>query len=571
MESAAYTLIITLLAWAVVPITWVIFCYWFFLHTPKRLQATIKLRGIDKEKVLKKLDLYLKYRPARVRGTLPSMLQNRWFKPVRVSRKKNKVSAELRNLGHFIGIWVQVDENKDLLTLYWTGDFNHSPSKAVVSFLADQIESAVLTEWVIGPSTFFPGKTRLDTLDAVSQFAQGASSSLWTLDSQKRGQQAVELKIHTRAQSGKILFKLDTSENSRFGTELFINWMPIDIEAYEARPIVDEFIMQLIKTVSHAQRSMCNEPYSEDALRNKFWPSPHEFNEAIQTPEQNLSDEELQSGILHCNQMGLPEVRTGAFASVYRISSESESWAVRCFLTPLRDQEFRYYQLSNFIESGNLPYTVGFNYQAQGLRIQGDWFPILKMDWVEGETLDNYVRRNIDNPAALTALSERFDRMMLELQNAGVAHGDLQHGNIIVRNGELVLVDYDCMYIPALAGLESNELGHRNYQHPSRSSSHFGPYLDTFSAQVIGTSLKCIALDSTLWDRLDAGDDCLLFRRSDFEDVEHSKAFQTLLNHEDGEIKTRTEFLRELLRQSPDYMPLEPVSISLKTNAEQLR
>ena len=39
-----------------------------------------------------------------------------------------------------------------------------------------------------------------------------------------------------------------------------------------------------------------------------------------------------------------------------------------------------------------------------------------------------------------------------------IAHGDLQHGNIIVQDdGTIRLVDYDGCYVPELAGLKSNE------------------------------------------------------------------------------------------------------------------
>jgi len=91
---------------------------------------------------------------------------------------------------------------------------------------------------------------------------------------------------------------------------------------------------------------------------------------------------------------------------------------------------------------------------------------------------------------------------MEEMRFAGIAHGDLQHGNIIMCNHELRLVDYDGMYVPAMKNFMASELGHPNYQHPARAPHHFGPYLDNFSAWVIYASIKALQVDPLLLDQL---------------------------------------------------------------------
>jgi hypothetical protein len=60
------------------------------------------------------------------------------------------------------------------------------------------------------------------------------------------------------------------------------------------------------------------------------------------------------------------------------------------------------------------------------------------------------------------------------LREAGVAHGDLQHGNVLLVPAtdtdrlSLKLVDYDGMFVPALTGAQTGEVGHPAYQHPQR-------------------------------------------------------------------------------------------------------
>lgn len=125
-------------------------------------------------------------------------------------------------------------------------------------------------------------------------------------------------------------------------------------------------------------------------------------------------------------------------------------------------------------------------------------------------------------------LAEKFYKLVSDLKKHGIAHGDLQHGNILVVNNGLSLVDYDGMFVPGLEGLPSNELGHPNYQHPLRSRNDFGPYLDNFSAWCIYISLLALAADPGLWDRINAGDEHICFRRKDIENPGSSQAIQAV-------------------------------------------
>ena len=120
--------------------------------------------------------------------------------------------------------------------------------------------------------------------------------------------------------------------------------------------------------------------------------------------------------------------------------------------------------------------------------------------------------------------------MVRDLATLGIAHGDLQHGNLLVTSsGELKLIDYDGMYVPSLAKMGACELGHANYQSPARTSSTWGPYLDNFSAWVIYASLVALTIEPSLWTLLrNQGDEALLFTKDDFGDQRASRAFQVL-------------------------------------------
>jgi hypothetical protein len=188
--------------------------------------------------------------------------------------------------------------------------------------------------------------------------------------------------------------------------------------------------------------------------------------------------------------------------------------------------------------------------------VRGQWYPILKMEWVQGEPLSAFIERHLGNRSTLLSLARRWVEMVEALRGASIAHGDLQHGNVLVTSdGQLRLVDYDGMYVPALSGEGSHEVGHPNYQHPSRTEADFGPHLDNFSAWVIYVSLVALAVDPWLWQRFDGGDDCLLFRRRDFEQPEASDVLRALERHHDEQIRSAIALFKPLLYLGPRDVP----------------
>jgi len=139
------------------------------------------------------------------------------------------------------------------------------------------------------------------------------------------------------------------------------------------------------------------------------------------------------------------------------------------------------------------------------------------MDWIDGRTLNEYVDFLVtgSNAAALTTLAGRWRELVALLQRSEFAHGDLQHGNVMVdQDGQLRLVDFDGVWIPQLAGQPPpTEYGHPNYQHPLHHN--WDRWLDTFSALVIYLSLVALSKDPALWLALYNSKN-LLFAKTDF-------------------------------------------------------
>jgi hypothetical protein len=132
------------------------------------------------------------------------------------------------------------------------------------------------------------------------------------------------------------------------------------------------------------------------------WPEPQDYNEAIQNPQTCFSDPELKRGTPALTPLGLPKPICGTFASVYRMQCQSRSWAVRCFLREFADQEERYSAISDRLKTANLRCMVGFEFIKRGILVRGQWYPVLKMEWIDGEPISDYIHRNLSHASGST-------------------------------------------------------------------------------------------------------------------------------------------------------------------------
>lgn len=307
------------------------------------------------------------------------------------------------------------------------------------------------------------------------------------------------------------------------------------------------------------------------------WPNPNEYVEAIQFPGQAFGDEALRGGKVVTNRLGLPRPISGNFATVFEVESGETRWAVRCFLREVTNQQQRYAAISDHLRLHGLPCMVNFEYLPEGIRVRGQWFPILKMDWTPGIRLDTYIEQHVEDSTKMRLLAERWIALCRSLRAAQIAHGDLQHGNILVTDrDEIKLIDYDGMIVPDVIGLANNEIGHRHYQHPTRETDNGierdnFEAVDNFSCHVIGLSLLALSLDASLWGKTKAGEENLLFRDSDYRAPEKSPVFELLAGHEDARVRTLGQTMLDAIR-TPNYLDVPPFDHSpVDTRLTQIR
>ncbi len=206
---------------------------------------------------------------------------------------------------------------------------------------------------------------------------------------------------------------------------------------------------------------------------------------------------------------------------------------------------------------------VDFTYLEQGVRVAGKWRPVLKMDWVQGLTLNQFVGEHADDPDRLEALFQVWVDVARRLRAAKVGHGDLQHGNVLLAPGadgrsvRLKLIDYDGMWVPALADQNSGEVGHPAYQHPQRiREKTYSLDVDRFPLLLIATALRAVKVGGrALWQKYGTGDG-LLFRQADLEAPTKSSLFHDLVHSADSMTAALAGRLIEALRGDPASAPL---------------
>jgi hypothetical protein len=256
------------------------------------------------------------------------------------------------------------------------------------------------------------------------------------------------------------------------------------------------------------------------------YPTMDQYNDAVQHPQTAFSDPVLKVAKIATNGMGLPIALGGGFALTYTATAQGRKFAIRCFHKEAKGLEARYGHVDKGLRTAGGSYFVGFEYQPTGVLVNGKRYPIVKMDWVDGDTLGSFLEDNYSDKSRIERLRQQFTDVERFLRSEGLAHGDLQNGNVLVKS-DLKLIDYDGIYVPTMAAGQGAELGHKHFQHPKRSAADYGPEMDRFSFIVIDLSLRAIALHSKLFAKYSNGENIIL-TANDFIDPGNSAAFADL-------------------------------------------
>ncbi len=262
------------------------------------------------------------------------------------------------------------------------------------------------------------------------------------------------------------------------------------------------------------------------------YPLISEYVRAIQDASSNL--DKLAHLVPVLDDNGEPYRSSGAFAVVFKMKDEQtgKCYALKCFTEEQEGRAEAYRQIADELDMVDSPYITSVKYLDKEIFVdcscEEDEFPVLLMDWIDGETMENYIAENYQDNYAMAMLCYRFCKMAAWLRSQPFAHGDIKPDNIMVRpDGSLSLVDYDGMFVPSMKGCKSPTVGTKDFSHPLRTVDDFDETIDDFSLASIALSLKAISMKSTLLDIYGASDR-LLFSENDYRNPSNSKVISAL-------------------------------------------
>ena len=320
------------------------------------------------------------------------------------------------------------------------------------------------------------------------------------------------------------------------------------------------------------------------------YPLISEYVRAIQDASSNL--DKLAHLVPVLDDHGEPYRSSGAFAVVFKMKDEQtgKCYALKCFTEEQEGRAEAYRQIADDLEFVDSSYITSVKYLDKEIFVDSsceeDEFPVLLMDWIDGETMENYIAENYQDNYIMAMLCYRFCKMAAWLRSQPFAHGDIKPDNIMVRpDGNLTLVDYDGMFVSAMKGQKSPTIGTKDFSHPLRTVDDFDESIDDFALVSIALSLKAISMNSKLLDTYGASDR-LLFSENDYRNPSNSKvisALQELMCDKDcctlyslfmlalARKELSACSFRLFIGEKPNIIPVMNEDLSTETTEEELK
>ena len=219
-------------------------------------------------------------------------------------------------------------------------------------------------------------------------------------------------------------------------------------------------------------------------------------------------------------------------------------------------------------------WLLGFEIHRRGIFINPDGapglYPVLEMDWATNHIeIGKFISQNYRDKDKMRSLAKVIYRLAQDCQKYGIAHCDIQHGNIMINpEGNLQdisclkLIDYDGMFVPNNSRLNNVvAAGYVGYQHPL-FRNYYGVERDFFGWHILYYTMVILSEDPNLWENLVSENgssivnpvkeaESMLFQGYDYTMTNNntiSPLFQKLLNHPSELVKKIAQHIQRLVR-----------------------
>ena len=330
-----------------------------------------------------------------------------------------------------------------------------------------------------------------------------------------------------------------------------ISWESVRVSATKRHTVMSTYdqSLQMQDNVENNSSSNNISVTSTETEEIHFYPSVRQYTETIKLSSKSPEEffDKLSNLRPVFDENGDPIMSNGNFAVVYKmVDGNGKFHAIRCFHRYQERRGQSYKLICEELNKVSSSYLLPIKYYEKELYIDSVEYPVLLMDWVDGVSLDKYLREVINDNTKLRSIAEKFRQLAVWLLDQPFAHGDMKPDNILVReDGSLVLVDYDGMFVPAMQGERSREVGSPDFRNPSRTEDDFDKNIDTFPIISILLSLELLIENKDYLSKFGA-EDRLLFSEKDYRDIEHSKIYKVAFssyNEDISELATQLKML----------------------------